>query len=136
MITSVTLSYFSNAGHPSLSHSYHRSQQEQDKKPETRNNYIQNEKSKIPKKPVLFNLNQPPASSRDNLRIEKEKKKMSNRSKPSWTAENVAYVLRCFDSGVLPVQILMEMRSHGYQTLPLETIEQCLRVNGRAVRRL
>ncbi len=54
-------------------------------------------------------------------------------STPSWTAENVAYVLRWFDAGVLPAQILIEMRAHGYPTLHLETIEQCLRVNGRAV---
>lgn len=58
---------------------------------------------------------------------------MPNPSRPSWTAENEAYVLRWFDRGVLPAQILREMRAHGYPNLPLETIEQCLRVNGRAV---
>lgn len=45
----------------------------------------------------------------------------------------VEYVLRRFDAGVLPGQILVEMRSNGCASLHLETIEQCLRVNGRAV---
>lgn len=50
-----------------------------------------------------------------------------------WTPERVDYVVGEFDAGVPPAQILAALRSTGYTTLQLVTIEQCLRTNGRSV---
>lgn len=54
-------------------------------------------------------------------------------SNPLWTPERVQYVLSQFDAGVSPPQILAQLRSTGYPTLQLVTIEQCLRSHGRPV---
>lgn len=97
----------------------------------------------------LFSLSSKKQEKQDNSNTEKSRIFFSSKPNPpstnrkknnqkkistsSWTSEQVEYVLRRFDAGALPGQILIEMRSNGYATLDLETIEQCLRVNGRAV---